>query len=230
VWNWDLASEAFGASPPNQDPDNDGTSFVFDMRFPGQRYDAASGLNYNYFRDYEPGTGRYPQSDPVGLQAGLATYLYANGSPGVFTDPDGLQVVPLSPPIPIYPPPVVPGDPSGQWSSPWEQPTNPAFPGSSQIDTKQCPDSPECMRLRQKVQEAKAIVGKFSPAGCSPMMSKFQLLQRYTAWLNLAVARAMRDQKCYGGGDETHQGAQASAWTHVGNCGALLFRVYPPFL
>ena len=81
VWSWGLASEAFGASPPNQDPDNDGTSFVFDMRFPGQRYDAASGLNYNYFRDYEAGTGRYSQSDPIGLSGGVSTFAYFSADP-----------------------------------------------------------------------------------------------------------------------------------------------------
>lgn len=91
VWTWDLASEAFGNSPPNEDPDNDGTSFVFDMRFPGQRYDAASGLNYNYFRDYEPGTGRYSQSDPIGLGGGVSTYGYVGGDPLAFIDPLGQE-------------------------------------------------------------------------------------------------------------------------------------------
>jgi RHS repeat-associated protein len=90
VWRWNLADEAFGDSVPNQDPDGDGTAFVFDMRFPGQRYDSASGLNYNYFRDYEPGTGRYSQSDPIGLEGGVSTYSYANGSPLVYADPEGL--------------------------------------------------------------------------------------------------------------------------------------------
>ena len=93
VWSWGLASEAFGNSPPNQDPDNDGTGFVFDMRFPGQRYDAASGLNYNYFRDYEPGTGRYSQSDPIGLWGGMPTYSYTKGAPLMTSDPLGLLVM-----------------------------------------------------------------------------------------------------------------------------------------
>lgn len=66
VWAWDLAGEAFGDSAPDQDPDGDATDFVFDVRFPGLRYDNVTGLNYNYFRDYEPGTGRYVQSDPIG--------------------------------------------------------------------------------------------------------------------------------------------------------------------
>ncbi|NJC37250.1 hypothetical protein GGR60_001785 [Xanthomonas arboricola] len=43
VWNWSLKGEAFGNTAPNQDPDGDGTAMVFDMRFPGQRFDAASG-------------------------------------------------------------------------------------------------------------------------------------------------------------------------------------------
>ncbi|RMK76117.1 hypothetical protein IPC84_28670, partial [Pseudomonas aeruginosa] len=36
------------------------------LRFPGQYYDAESGLHYNYFRDYDPETGRYVESDPIG--------------------------------------------------------------------------------------------------------------------------------------------------------------------
>jgi RHS repeat-associated protein len=68
VWSWDLAGEAFGNIAPNQNPDGDAAQFVFNMRFAGQRYDAASGLNYNYRRDgYESGTGRYTQPDPFGV-------------------------------------------------------------------------------------------------------------------------------------------------------------------
>jgi RHS repeat-associated protein len=91
VWNWDLVGEAFGATAPNQDPDGDANQFVFNMRFPGQRFDSASGLNYNYFRDYEPGTGRYSQSDPIGLEGGASTYGYVSSNPLIYVDPFGLQ-------------------------------------------------------------------------------------------------------------------------------------------
>ncbi|KAB8194411.1 type IV secretion protein Rhs, partial [Lysobacter maris] len=91
VWTWDIASEAFGNSAPNADPDGDSTAFVLDMRFPGQRYDAASGLNYNYFRDYEAGVGRYSQSDPIGLAGGVSTYVYVQSSPLMSADRLGLR-------------------------------------------------------------------------------------------------------------------------------------------
>lgn len=91
IWTWALQGEAFGNSPPNQDPDLDSTNFVFDMRFPGQRYDAATGLNYNYFRDYDAGSGRYVQSDPIGLRGGVSQYSYATSSPLIRIDPNGLK-------------------------------------------------------------------------------------------------------------------------------------------
>ena len=91
IWEWGLTGEAFGNSPPNQDPDHDGQSFTFDLRFPGQRYDSATGLNYNYFRDYDPTTGRYVESDPIGLAGGLSTYSYVGSQPLTSLDLFGLQ-------------------------------------------------------------------------------------------------------------------------------------------
>ena len=90
VWRWDLTGEAFGDTAPAQDPDVDGIAFVFDMRFPGQRYDSATGMNYNYFRDYDPATGRYVESDPIGLDGGMSTFSYTSSAPLSFSDPFGL--------------------------------------------------------------------------------------------------------------------------------------------
>jgi RHS repeat-associated protein len=87
IWTWDSAP--FGDTPANQNPGGQGV-FAYNLRFPGQQYDAASGLHYNYFRDYEAGAGRYVESDPIGLDGGLGTYLYVENAPLDAFDPEGL--------------------------------------------------------------------------------------------------------------------------------------------
>ncbi len=47
--------------------------------------------NYNYFRDYDPSTGRYLESDRLGLFGGsFSTYDYTNNNPIMYVDPFGL--------------------------------------------------------------------------------------------------------------------------------------------
>lgn len=66
------------------------TTIANNLRFTGQHYDEESGLHYNYFRDYDPETGRYIQSDPIGLGGGISTYGYVGGNPVKRIDPLGL--------------------------------------------------------------------------------------------------------------------------------------------
>jgi RHS repeat-associated protein len=93
---WDAAYKPFGGEASVVGSEN------LDLRFPGQIQDLESGrglaslvmpLHYNYFRDYDPASGRYLQVDPIGLAGGLNTYGYVGGNPGRYTDPTGEVVL-----------------------------------------------------------------------------------------------------------------------------------------
>lgn len=60
------------------------------MGFTGREYDAETGLYYYRARHYDPGTGRFIQSDPLGLAAGdVNLYAYTWNDPANWTDPSG---------------------------------------------------------------------------------------------------------------------------------------------
>ncbi len=90
---WKAEYEPFGTAVVDEDPDSDGIAVTCNLRFPGQYYDAESGLHYNYHRDYDPSTGRYVEPDPIGINAGTDhPYGYAKGNSLAFADSTGLKV------------------------------------------------------------------------------------------------------------------------------------------
>ena len=64
---WQIEPRPFGDSPTIA-----GTQ-ALNLRFPGQYYDAETGLHQNWHRDYEPGLGRYVEADPLLQVNALAT-------------------------------------------------------------------------------------------------------------------------------------------------------------
>ena len=89
VWQWDN-TDPYGNNLPNQDPNGTGKPFVNNLRYPGQYFDVETGTNYNGARNYDAATGRYLESDPLGLRGGqFSTYGYVNGDPLNHIDPTG---------------------------------------------------------------------------------------------------------------------------------------------
>lgn len=78
-----LANDSTQASRASQ-------TFVLNLRLPGQYEDEETGLYYNDYRYYDPRTGRYLTSDPLGLRAGINTYSYVKNNPLKYVDPTGL--------------------------------------------------------------------------------------------------------------------------------------------
>ena len=108
VWEWEFTP--FGETLTNENPQNlTGAAFTtgqfrYNLRFPGQVFDAESGKHYNYFRDYDPGIGRYTESDPIGLRGGTNTFGYVLQAPTKFVDKRGLLAIsPIDPGGPGWP-------------------------------------------------------------------------------------------------------------------------------
>ncbi|MCF6189490.1 MAG: hypothetical protein L3J51_03340 [Cocleimonas sp.] len=74
---------------------------TLNLRLPGQYADQETGTHYNYLRDYDPQSGRYITSDPIGLAGGINTYSYAYQNPTKYIDRDGRVAFVLVPLIPV---------------------------------------------------------------------------------------------------------------------------------
>ena len=87
LWRWEGA--AFGASAPSI------ATIKMPLRMAGQYADDETGLFYNYYRFYDPKTGRYVTSDPLGLADGTNPYNYVHSNPFVAIHLEFLQFVHL---------------------------------------------------------------------------------------------------------------------------------------
>ncbi|KVT18623.1 hypothetical protein WT24_30875 [Burkholderia sp. MSMB1078WGS] len=88
---WRAAYSLWGKLLPVRRAANDIQNTPIDttLRFPGQWADDETGLSYNLNRYYDPDSGQYLSSDPIGLEGGLRTQGYV-ADPFVEFDPLGL--------------------------------------------------------------------------------------------------------------------------------------------
>ena len=89
------------------------------LLFAGQYTDDESGLAYNRFRYYDPSSGTYLTSDPIGLAGGETPYRYPSNSLR-FIDPLGLT---------SYTPPASKGNPLSRGNNPYQTRIDPSVPG-----------------------------------------------------------------------------------------------------
>lgn len=86
---WEWQPDPFGKTAPSA------PSLTYNFRYPGQFTDSESSTNWNNARIYSYNTGRYNQSDPLGLYAAssgtYSTYPYVGSNPLTGTDPKGRQ-------------------------------------------------------------------------------------------------------------------------------------------
>jgi RHS repeat-associated protein len=54
----------------------------------------------NFYRTYDPATGRYLETDPIGQAGGLNVFAYVESDPINNSDPEGLQAVPMGVALP----------------------------------------------------------------------------------------------------------------------------------
>lgn len=82
MWQWE--GQAFGEGEADAL-----AAVTVNLRFPGQYFDEESEQHYNWMRNYDPGVGRYTQSDPIGLSGGLNAFGYGLQNPARITDRSG---------------------------------------------------------------------------------------------------------------------------------------------
>lgn len=88
---WAADHEVFGKATAYLPHEQSSPAIDISLRYPGQYFDAETGLHYNRWRYYSPTMGRYTRPDPLGeRRAGTGGYSYAGNGPGRFIDPSGL--------------------------------------------------------------------------------------------------------------------------------------------
>jgi RHS repeat-associated protein len=201
VWRWDsdpFGSNATATSSPNENPNTlnqvVGTAtlpylFKFNGRFPGQANDQETGKHQNGFREYDPGLGRYVQSDPVGFDLDGSTFSYVGSEPTAAVDEDGAKKTPKPPKE--TPPPTKPEPP--------KPPGHPKLPGEDLKPPGTCSLLFHAYLQAQVNSICKPDPGRCVGDSCNDCNHKAML------HCECAKVRKKINDTCFRGGNMTHQ-------------------------
>ncbi|HFC8513199.1 TPA: RHS repeat domain-containing protein [Neisseria subflava] len=205
------------------------------FRLQNQYCDEETGLHYNFFRYYEPDAGRFVNQDPIGIIVSENLYAFA---PNIqrWMDISGAMAqvaagcaigAPFGGPvgcaagstIALAATAVLAVGAAISAAVATSNSTSTTTCGTCNSPKPNCP--PDVFkRLSENVNKAKDVVQKLG--GCKPGMDPKNLSKRSKAWLNLALARSIREQTCWSGGDAGHQEAMAAAWKNHYKCKSYL--------
>jgi RHS repeat-associated protein len=140
---WSAKADAFGNTLVDF-----ASTLTNNLRFAGQYFDQESGLHYNYHRYYDPQTGRYVTSDPIGLDGGLNTFGYVGANPVRNVDPFGLVTTFDAACMrnPVWCAEVLGALPS------MRGPISPPMPQTRDIPKENCPDDSHKKECLQEIQ------------------------------------------------------------------------------
>ena len=206
----EAAPLTFGADQP----------YRFSTKYLDREIEVREGMYYYGYRYYLTCIGRWPNRDPIGERGGRNLLAIAGNKPISYVDTDGrgamAGVLPIAGgmaaadgPLPILD--IVAGV---------------AIIGAGIYDLSQPgPGTGNCSTLYYGILKANVDAAKLETGilkGCNDSNCCWVLKIKKTAWLGLAAARSVINDKCFDGGDAGHQQAAAQAWQNVVKCGEFI--------
>lgn len=207
--------------------------------YTGREFDPESGHIYFRARTYDPVTGSFIQSDPIGfVSKSLNVYGYVHGNPTRFVDPNGLTTsstnlvarknftTPLNKGIVSQ----VGGRAWGlvggilqalaRHSQVIRQVRSDRY-GVARVSFEGLPPPGDCRpqdqeSLQSRVDRAKDEASRYGK--CLPVHGPAERALRYRAWSELAEARTRINNICFRGGNAGHQDAADIAWEKADEC------------
>ena len=208
--------------------------------YTGREFDAESGLYHYRARTYDPATGMFLQSDPIGFAGGdLNTYAYVGNDPFGWGDPSGLTgtianttlahggisqaqmatTLTFGAMVPLLYNILHALNNAGNID---------AIPsGNALVTGASAPPPGNCSKnMHKRWQDRINRLGRLP--GCQPGLPALENMRRMSERSALYVARTFMNRICFGGGDANHQIEAEKARKTIAKCGMIIAGQWAP--